>query len=181
MEACSGAVITEKDASGASQCLVRPAAPRDIPYITAIYARFVTTSTATSEITVPEESEMFRRWRAVLDRDLPYLVAELEGYIVGFCYASQFRPREGYRYTVEDSVYVRPDCIGHGVGKLLLAGLIARCQEKACHTMVACILGVNPVSVALHASLGFQQAGLLPDAADKFGERLQLLIMQRFL
>jgi L-amino acid N-acyltransferase YncA len=181
MRSSSGAVITEKDPSGASQCLVRPATPADIPYITAIYARFVTTSTATSEITAPQESEMLRRWRAVLDHDLPYLVAELEGYIVGFCYASQFRPREGYRYMVEDSIYVRPDCIGHGVGKLLLSELIAQCREKGGHSMVACILGANPSSIALHASLGFQQVGLLPDAAFKFGEWLRLLIMQRFL
>ncbi|MBT9329681.1 GNAT family N-acetyltransferase [Paracidobacterium acidisoli] len=176
-----GAVITEKNASGASQCLVRSATPADIPYITAIYSRFVTTSTATSEMTAPAEPEMFRRWRAVLDRGLPYLVAELEGYVVGFCYASQFRPREGYRYTVEDSIYVRPDCIGHGVGRLLLSDLIGQCREKGCHSMVACILGVNPSSIALHTTLGFQQVGQLPDAAYKFGEWLHLLIMQRLL
>jgi GNAT superfamily N-acetyltransferase len=94
---------------------------------------------------------MMRRRRAVLDRDLPYLVAELEGYVVGFCYASQFRPREGYRYTVEDSIYVRADCIGHGVGRMLLAELISECQAKGCHSMVACICGVNVPSVSLHA------------------------------
>jgi L-amino acid N-acyltransferase YncA len=181
MEASSGAVITENDASGTSPCLVRPAGPADIPHITAIYARFVVTSTATSEITVPDESEMFRRWRAVLDRDLPYLVAELEGYVVGFCYASQFRPREGYRYTLEDSIYVRPDCIGHGVGKLLLLDLMAQCRERGGHSMVACILGVNPTSIALHTSLGFQQVGLVPEATYKFGEWVRMLIMQRLL
>jgi L-amino acid N-acyltransferase YncA len=178
MAASIAPIHTEHDAPGASRCLVRPAAPGDIPYITSIYSEFVTTSTATSEITVPEESEMRRRWRAVQDSGLPYLAAELEGYIVGFCYASQFRPREGYRYTVEDSIYVRPDCIGHGVGKLLLSDLIARCRQKACHSMVAFILGVNPVSVRLHASLGFQEAGLLPESTWKFGEWHRLLIMQ---
>jgi len=147
--------------------------------VTAIYAKFVETSTATFEIVAPDQSEMLRRWHAVLDRDLPYLVAELEGYIVGFCYASQFRPREGYRYTIEDSIYVRPDCIGHGVGKMLLAELISECQARGCHSMVACICGVNPVSEALHASLGFQQVGLLPEAGFKFGDWLRLLIMQR--
>ena len=148
-------------------------------HVTAIYTRFVTTSTATFEITPPDEAEMSKRRQAVLDRGLPYLVAELEGYIVGYCYASQFRPREGYRFTVEDSIYVRPDCIGHGVGKALLAELISQCQAKGCHSMVACICGVNVPSVALHASLGFQQAGLLPEAGYKFGEWLRLLIMQR--
>jgi L-amino acid N-acyltransferase YncA len=162
-----------------SKCLVRPSTSADISDVTAIYSKFVSTSTATFEIVVPDESEMLRRRQAVLDRDLPYLVAELEGYIVGFCYASRFRPREGYRFTVEDSIYVRPDCVGHGVGKMLLAKLISECQAKGCHSMVACICGVNASSVALHASLGFQQVGLLPEAGNKFGEWLRLLIMQR--
>jgi L-amino acid N-acyltransferase YncA len=167
------------DTPDVSQCLVRPSTPADMTYVTAIYTRFVTTSTATFEIVAPDESEMLRRRQAVLDRDLPYLVAELEGYVVGFCYASQFRPREGYRFTVEDSIYVRPDCIGHGVGKALLAELILQCQARGSHSMVACICGVNVPSVALHASLGFQQVGLLPEAGYKFGEWLRLLIMQR--
>jgi L-amino acid N-acyltransferase YncA len=177
----SGIISIEKEATEASQCLVRQATAADIPHITSIYSLFVTTSTATSEITPPSEREMLRRWRAVIDRNLPYLVAELEGYIVGFCYASQFRPREGYRYTLEDSIYVRPDCIGHGVGKRLLSELIERCREKSCHSMVACILGVNPVSIALHKTLGFEEAGLLPEATFKFGEWVRLLIMQRSL
>jgi L-amino acid N-acyltransferase YncA len=150
-----------------------------MPYVTAIYAEFVEISTATFEITAPDEAEIRKRRQAVLDRGLPYLVAELEGYIVGFCYASQFRPREGYRFTVEDSIYVRPDCIGHGVGKMLLSELIRECKGRGCHSMVACICGVNPVSVRLHASLGFEQAGLLPEAGNKFGEWLSMSIMQR--
>jgi L-amino acid N-acyltransferase YncA len=120
------------DTSNVSQCLVRPSTLADIPYITAIYTRFVTTSTATFEIVAPDESDMLKRRQAVLDRDLPYLVAGFEGYIVGFCYASQFRPREGYRFTVEDSIYVRPDCIGHGVGKALLAQAKGRRSASQC-------------------------------------------------
>ncbi len=177
----SGIANRVNDTPRVSKCLVRPSTSADIHDVTAIYSRFVATSTATFEVVAPDESEMLRRRQAVLDRDLPYLVAELEGYIVGFCYASQFRPREGYRFTVEDSIYVRPDCVGHGVGKMLLAELISECQAKGCHSMVACICGVNVSSVALHASLGFQQVGLLPEAGYKFGEWLRLLIMQRSL
>jgi phosphinothricin acetyltransferase len=171
--------VATLDSPPAAHCTVRASTPADIPFVTAIYARFVTTSTATSELTAPSEAEMLRRWQAVLYRNLPYLVAELEGYVVGFCYASPFRPREGYRFTVEDSIYVRPDCIGHGVGHMLLSQLIAQCQARDCHSMVACICGINPSSVALHASLGFEQTGLLPEAAHKFGEWLRLLIMQK--
>ena len=173
------AAIDPRDTAGESKCIVRSATPADMLHVTAIYANFVETSLATFEITAPDLAEMERRRRAVLDRDLPYLVAELEGFIVGFTYASQFRPREGYRLTVEDSIYVRPDCIGHGVGKLLLSELIAQCKAKGNHSMVACICGVNPVSVALHESLGFKQAGLLPEAGIKFGQWLRLLILQR--
>jgi len=169
------------DTGEVSRCLVRPATPADIPDITAIYGNFVATSTATFEIVSPDETEMLKRWRAVKERGLPYLVAELEGYVVGFCYASQFRPREGYRFTAEDSIYVRPDCIGHGVGKALLGELIAQCREMGCHSMVACICGVNPASLALHASLGFREVGLLPEAGYKFGEWLRMSIMQRLL
>lgn len=181
MAASSSVADRADEPASVSQCLVRAATPADIPDITAIYGRFVATSTATSEIVPPDELEMLKRWRAVRDRGLPYLIAELEGYIVGFCYASQFRPREGYRYTVEDSIYVRPDCIGHGVGKALLSELITECQDKGCHSMVACICGENPKSVRLHASLGFNEVGLLPEAGYKFGEWLRLLIMQRVL
>ncbi len=162
-------------------CVIRASTPADLPAITAIYGRFVATSTATFEIAVPDLAEMASRRRAQLDRGLPHLVAELDGYTVGFCYASPFRPREGYRFTVEDSIYVRADCVGHGVGRKLLAELIAQCQARGCHLMVACICGVNPASVALHASLGFTQAGLLPEAGNKFGQWLSLLMMQRRL
>ena len=162
-----------------SECLIRPGTSKDMAAVTAIYSRFVETSTATFEITAPDEAEMQRRRQAILDRNLPYLVAELEGYIVGFCYASQFRPREGYRFTVEDSIYVRPDCIGHGVGKLLLGELIDECTAGGMHTMVACICGINPVSVGLHQSLGFRPVGEMPEAGNKFGEWLRLLILQR--
>src|ERR1700761_4038876 len=162
-----------------SECLIRTAAPADMAAVTAIYAHFVETSTATFDLVAPGEATMQRRRQTVMENGLPYLVAELEGYIVGYCYASPFRPRSGYRFTVEDSIYVRADCIGHGVGKLLLAELISECQAKGCHSTVACICGMNASSVALHESLGFQQVGLLPEAGSKFGEWLRLLIMQR--
>ena len=162
-----------------ARCIVRDARLSDIATLTAIYANFVETTTATSELVAPDQAEMRRRWENTLDRNLPYLVAELKGYVVGYCYASQFRPREGYRFTVEDSVYVRPDCIGYGVGKRLLNELIRGCQDRQCHSMVACICGVNVPSVALHASLGFNTVGTLPDAANKFGEWLRLTLMQR--
>jgi L-amino acid N-acyltransferase YncA len=164
-----------------SECLIRTVAPTDMAAVTAIYAHFVETSSATFDLVAPGEATMQRRRQTVIENGLPYLVAELEGYVVGYCYASPFRPREGYRFTVEDSIYVRADCIGHGVGKLLLSGLIAQCQVRQCHSMVACVCGTNPKSVALHASVGFVPIGTLPEAGKKFGQWLSLTIMQRLL
>ena len=149
--------------------------------VAGIYRHFVTTSTATFELEPPDAAEMERRLRLVEARGLPYFVAELEGYIVGYCYASQFRPREGYRFTVEDSIYVRADCIGYGVGKRLLMRLIEACQTLGCHRMVACICGENPASVALHCSLGFVPVGTLPETGFKFGQWVDMAMMQRGL
>jgi phosphinothricin acetyltransferase len=122
--------------------------------VTAIYAHFVETSTATFDLVAPGQATILRRQQLVAESGLPYLVAELEGFIVGYSYASPFRPREGYRFTVEDSIYVRADCIGYGVGKLLLSELIRQCQAKI---------------------------GTLPEAGKKFGQWLDLTIMQRLL
>jgi L-amino acid N-acyltransferase YncA len=164
-----------------SKALVRAAKPEDMAAVTAIYAHFVETSTATFDLVAPDEAEMLRRRQTVLDRGLPYLVAELEGYVVGYSYASPFRPRDGYRFTVEDSIYVRSDCKGHGVGKMLLSELISICQQDGLHSMIACICGINVPSVSLHASLGFLPVGTLPEVGRKFGEWLSISLMQRVL
>jgi phosphinothricin acetyltransferase len=160
-------------------CEIRTATVHDMASVTSIYAHFVRTSTASFELTPPDLPEMLRRRQSVLDHGLPYLVAELEGYIVGYTYASQFRPREGYRFTVEDSIYVRADCVGYGVGRRLLSSLIQGCEAAACHRMVACICGKNPVSVALHASQGFTPVGTMPEVGFKFGEWIDMSLMQR--
>jgi L-amino acid N-acyltransferase YncA len=164
-----------------AECSVRPATPEDMAAVTAIYVHFVENTTFTFDLVSPGEATMRRRLQMAVENRLPYLVAELDGYIAGYCYAAPFRPREGYRFTVEDSIYVRADCRGYGVGKALLAKLISGCQARGCHSMVACICGVNVPSVALHASLGFVPIGTLPEAGKKFGKWLSLSIMQLFL
>ena len=164
-----------------ANCAVREAGVSDMLYITAIYKRFVETSTATFEIAAPSEAEMLKRRATVIEHGLPYLVGELEDYIVGFCYASQFRPREGYRFTVKDSIYVRPACIRHGVGKALLRRPISECKIRGCHSMVAYICGINQPFFEMHSSLDFCQVGLMPEAGYKFGQWLRLLTMQCLL
>ncbi len=164
-----------------AECSVRAASSADMAAVTAIYAQFVENTTTTFELIAPGEATMRHRFQTVTECGMPYLVAELDGYIVGYCYAGRFRPREGYRFTVEDSIYVRADCRGYGVGKALLTEVISRCQAKGCHSMVACICGSNVPSTSLHASLGFVPIGTLPDAGKKFGRWLSLSIMQRML
>ncbi|MGC2402942.1 MAG: N-acetyltransferase family protein [Acidobacteriaceae bacterium] len=164
-----------------AECSVRAATLLDMAAVTAIYAHFVENTTATFDLIAPGEATMRRRFESATECGLPYLVAELDSYIVGYCYAGPFRPREGYRFTVEDSIYVRADCRGYGVGNALLTELIARCRVRGCHSMVACICGVNVPSTALHASLGFVPIGTLPEAGRKFGKWLSLSIMQRLL
>ena len=111
--------------------LIRASTDADIPAITAIYGWNVLNGLGTFEEVPPDAAEMARRRQGFLERGLPYLVAELDGKVVGYCYAGPFRLRAAYRYTVEDSVYVSPEAVGAGVGKALLAALIARADEPA--------------------------------------------------
>jgi L-amino acid N-acyltransferase YncA len=164
-----------------AECSVRPATLEDMAAVTAIYVHFVENTTFTFDLVAPGEATMRRRLQMAQENRLPYLVAELDGYVVGYTYASPFRPREGYRFTVEDSIYVRADCRGYGVGKALLGELISGCKSRCCHSMVACICGVNAPSVALHASFGFAPIGTLPEAGKKFGKWLSLSFMQLLL
>src|ERR1700733_10847658 len=164
-----------------AECSRRLAIRQDMAAVAAIYAHFVEIATASFDLVAPGEATMRRRLQTVMESGLPYLVAELDGYIVGYSYAAIFRPRAGYCFTVEDSIYVRSDCRGYGVGKALLTELTSLCTLRGCHSMVARIWGENVPSVALHASLGFLPIGVLPEAGRKFGKWLSLSIMQRLL
>src|ERR1700677_1417716 len=117
------AVITRPKA----ECSVRPATLEDMAAVTAIYAHFVESTTATFDLVAPGEATMRRRLQTVAESGLPYLVAELDGYIVGSPSAALFRPRAVYCFAVEDSIYVRADCRGYGVGKSLLSELTSLC------------------------------------------------------
>jgi L-amino acid N-acyltransferase YncA len=154
----------------------------DIAAITAIYGYHVLHGVASFEETPPAVDEMARRRRAVLDHGLPYLVAETGGRVVGYCYAGPFRPRSGYRFTLEDSIYIDPAEIGRGIGRALLTPLIAQSEELGYRQMVAVIGGSETVaSIGLHAALGFAHAGVLPAVGFKFGRWIDIVLMQRAL
>lgn len=162
---------------------VRPAEPGDIAAIRAIYAHYVETSTATFEETVPTADEMQRRLADTVASGLPYLVAETaDGGIAGFAYASAFRARSAYRFTVEDSVYVAPAAQRRGIGRALLGALAGRCADAGYRQMVAVIGGnANAASIALHIRCGFRQVGLMPAVGFKFGRWIDSVRMQRAL
>jgi phosphinothricin acetyltransferase len=166
----------------ASTLIVRDAADRDVPRIAAIYAHHVLTGLASFEVVPPDAAEMARRRASVLDWELPYFVAEDEGGILGYAYAAPYRTRIGYRYTVEDSIYVDPAAVGRGVGRRLLEHLIEGCAACGCRQMVAVIGDTgNAASIRLHEACGFARVGMLPSVGFKFGRWVDSVLMQRGL
>lgn len=161
---------------------IRPSRPEDLPAITAIYAHAVRTGTGSFEIEPPDQAEMARRRDDILAKGLPYLVAETAAGVMGYAYASPFRPRLAYRFSVENSVYVHADTRGQGLGALLLAELIARCTDWGARQMLA-VIGdsANAGSVALHTRLGFSPAGRFENVGRKFDRWLDIVLMQRTL
>ena len=162
--------------------LLRPSCDEDIPALAAIYAASVATETASWEYEAPSVEEFTRRRADNLAKGFPYLTAELDGVIVGYSYASSFRARVGYRFVVEDSVYVAPDMKGHGIGKKLLMALIDECARLGYRQMVA-VIGdsANAGSIKLHEACGFTQAALFKSIGYKFGRWLDSVQMQRAL
>jgi L-amino acid N-acyltransferase YncA len=162
---------------------LRDAVAADLPAITAIYAHHVLTGTGTFEEIPPDQAEMAARMAKVQAAACAWLVAEDEaGLVIGYGYFAPFRERSAYRFTAEDSVYVRDDIRGQGVGKALVAELIARGEARGFRQMIA-VIGdsENTGSIGLHISLGFRQVGVLKAAGMKFGRWVDVVQMQRAL
>lgn len=160
--------------------LMRASRETDVPAIADIYAHYVRHSTASFETDPPDVNEMVRRREETLERGLPYLVTEIDGAIVAYAYANLYRPRPAYRFSVEDSIYVHPNFVGRGVGRLLLAALIDACEKAGCRQMIAVIAGSdNAASVRLHRGFGFEQVGVLHSVGFKLGAWVSTMLMQR--
>ena len=161
---------------------IRASEETDVATITAIYHHHVLHGAASFEIEPPDAAEMARRRRAVIDGGYPHLVAEQGGRVVGYAYATAYRPRPAYRNTVENSVYVEAGGGGHGVGSALLAVLIAACADRGFRQMIAIIGGAdNAASIALHRAHGFVEVGRLADVGHKHDRWLDTVFMQRAL
>jgi L-amino acid N-acyltransferase YncA len=161
---------------------IEPASSGDVAEITAIYAHHVIHGTASFELEPPSEAEIGERLASVQGAGAPWLVARDEGgEMLGYAYASQFRDRPAYRFACENSVYIRHDRRGEGIGRALLALLIVEAERAGFRQMIAVIAGAQPASVRLHAACGFAEAGRMQSVGRKHGQWLDTYYMQRAL
>ena len=162
--------------------IIRSATQDDAAALAAIYGDAVLHGFGTFEEEPPTPADMDGRRRAVQDRGLPYLVAELDGQVLGFAYAGPFRPRAAYRYTLEDSVYVAPDAAGKGVGRAVLSAVIEACEALGVRQLMAVIGDSgNSASIGLHRALGFEQTGVGRSVGFKHGRWVDIVHMQKAL
>lgn len=160
------------------EATLRQATASDIAAITAIYAESVLNGVATYELVPPDAAEMMQRFAALRASGYPYVVAELDGVIAGYAYASAFRTRAAYRFLVEDSIYLAPHARGFGIGRMLLDVLVTECSNLGFRQMVAVIGGAHQASIALHRAAGFASSGRITGSGYKFGRWLDTEFMQ---
>ncbi|MFC4484836.1 MULTISPECIES: GNAT family N-acetyltransferase [Cupriavidus] len=162
---------------------LRDATPDDVPAIHAIYAHHVVHGRASFEEVIPSVDDMRQRYAEVLKKHLPYIVAERDGEVLGYAYASSYRARSAYRFAIEDSIYIDHRHTGEGLGRALLAELIARCETGPWRQMVAVVAltasGEGAGSVAVHERLGFRTVGRLESVGLKHGQWIDTVLMQR--
>jgi len=158
---------------------VRSASLDDADAITEIYSHHVLHGIATFEEIAPDVDDMAGRMSKVIERGLPWLVAEKDGKVLGYAYAGPFHLRSAYRFTVEDSIYLAPSAFGRGVGSLLLAELIERCRKAGMIQMMA-VIGdsQNMGSISLHRKFGFSDMGIARNIGFKFGKWVDVVYMQ---
>ena len=161
---------------------LRPAAAEHIPAVHAIYAHHVLHGLASFEEEPPSLEEMRRRYEDITRRGLPYLIADFAGVVAGYGYCAPYRSRSAYRHALEDSIYVRDDMQGRGVGSAILGQLIRGCEELGYRQLIA-VIGDSghAASIGLHASHGFLRVGTLRSVGFKFGRWVDGVIMQRAL
>ena len=164
-----------------SDIILRPFAWGDIPAITAIYRHYVEHSTATFDLDAPGPTYLAEKFGHMVEAGHPVVSAEQDGVLVGYAYASTYRPRPAYRFTCEDSIYLHPDAIGKGLGKVLLGELITQSQAFGFKQMIAVITAESAASIALHEKFGFDTVGRHAALGLKFDRWLDVIHMQKAL
>lgn len=160
------------------ELILRDVKEADATAITAIYAHHVLHGTASYDIEPPPMSFHLEKIRRISAAGWPFLIAELQGEVVGYAYVTQFRDRAAYRFTAEDSIYVRAAEMGRGIGKALLKELVVRSEAHGFRTIIAVIGGAEPASISLHARFGFREVGRLRSVGFKLGRWLDSVYMQ---
>ncbi len=159
---------------------VRDAKPADLGAVQEIYAYHVRTGAASFELEPPDLPEIERRFRAVHGYGLPFLVAEVDGVVVGYAYAAPYRSRPAYRYSLENSVYMAADATRRGLGSALLTELIQRAEALGYRRMIASVGDSgNEASLAFHVRHGFNRVGTLPSVGFKFGRWVDSVLLER--
>jgi len=164
-----------------SDTILRPFAWGDIPAITDIYRHYVEHSTATFDLDAPGPTYMAEKFGHMIEAGHPVVSAERVGKLVGYAYASTYRPRPAYRFTCEDSIYLHPDATGKGLGKVLLGELISQSQAFGFKQMIAVITAESAASIALHEKFGFDTVGRHAALGLKFDRWLDVIHMQKAL
>ena len=161
---------------------IRPATEADLPAVTEIYEHAVRFGTATFELIPHDLAEMRRRFKALTDGGFPYLAASVDGEVIGYAYAGPYRPRPAYRFTVENSVYLKPSIHRRGIGLQLMQRLIAESEARGYRQMIA-VIGdsANAGSIGVHTRCGFEMIGTHRNVGLKFGRWLDTVMMQRAL
>jgi L-amino acid N-acyltransferase YncA len=162
--------------------LIRPSREADLPAITAIYAHHVLHGTGTFETAAPTVADMAARRGDVLQKKLPHLVVEDGSQVLGFAYCQWFKPRPAYRFSAEDSIYLHPEAHGRGLGRQLLASLVAEAEAAGLRKLIA-VIGdsANAGSIGVHRALGFGHVGVVRSCGWKFGRWLDIVLMERTL
>lgn len=157
---------------------IRAARSEDAPAIAAIYTHHVLHGTATFDTVPPSAADFAAKIAGAMTQKWPFLVAERDGQLVGYAYATQFRDRPAYCFACENSIYIHPDHIGQGWGKALLAALLPAAEAAGFRQMLAVIAGGEAASIALHARAGFRHNGTMQAVGRKFGRWLDTIYMQ---
>lgn len=160
--------------------MIRTATPADAPVIARIYAPFISDTIVTFEEVAVSVEEMEQRIRQVM-ASYPWLVYEEEGAVIGYAYGTQWRQRAAYRRTVETAIYLAPEALGRGVGRMLYQALLDDLRERGFHVAMGVIALPNAESVVLHEKLGFAKAAHFTEVGYKFGRWVDVGYWQRTL
>jgi len=174
----------QPDSKDATQITVRPSRDEDVDAMLAIYRHHISRGVDAALVydsQTPDPDDLKRRRRNMRRHHLPHLVADSGGSVVGYAYAVLFRKRPAYRYTLKHSIYVHPDHLHSGIGRILLPALIDACAAAGYRQMIGYIDAANSASIGLHISCGFRQVGYLPSVGYKFGRWTDVVMMQRSL